>query len=155
MSSADTLRVALVPGWPLDWRRRVGRIGLRYPESADARIEGSLSLPGDMAKPSQVYRFADFEADVRLRQLRKHGTKLKLQGQPVEMLLRLLESPGEVITREQMQRKLWPVDTFVDFEHSLNTSIKKFGKRSTIRRLNHGTLRRCLAWAIDLSRQSR
>jgi TolB-like protein/DNA-binding winged helix-turn-helix (wHTH) protein/Tfp pilus assembly protein PilF len=78
-----------------------------------------------MAKPSQVYRFADFEADVRLRQLRKHGTRLKLQGQPFEMLLMLLESPGEVITREEMQRKLWPVDTFVDFEHSLNTSIKK------------------------------
>lgn len=125
MSSADTLRVELVPGWPLDWRRRVGRIGLWHPESADARIEGSLSLPGDMAKPSRVYRFADFEADVRSRQLRKHGTKLKLQGQPFEMLLMLLESPGEVITREQMQRKLWPVDTFVDFEHSLNTSIKK------------------------------
>ena len=85
----------------------------------------SLTLPGDMAKPSQLYRFADFEADVRARQLRKHGSKIKLQGQPFEMLLMLLESPGEVITREQMQQKLWPVDTFVDFEHSLNTSIKK------------------------------
>jgi TolB-like protein/DNA-binding winged helix-turn-helix (wHTH) protein len=125
MSSADTFRVALVPGWPLDRRRSVDRIGLWHPESADASIGGSLSLPGDMAKPSQVYRFADFEAEVRSRQLRKHGTKLKLQGQPFEMLLMLLESPGEVVTRDQMQKKLWPVDTFVDFEHSLNTSIKK------------------------------
>ncbi|HXN71205.1 MAG TPA: tetratricopeptide repeat protein [Candidatus Acidoferrales bacterium] len=117
--------MALVSGWPLEWRQSAGRLAVWHPESADARIEVSLSLPGDMAKSSQIYRFADFEADVRARQLRKHGTKLKLQGQPFEMLLMLLESPGEVITREQMQRKLWPVDTFVDFEHSLNTSVKK------------------------------
>src|ERR1700735_115908 len=125
MSTADTFRTAFVSGWPLQWPRTDERAVVWYPQSTDARIEGSLSLPGDMAKPSQIYRFADFEADVRARQLRKHGTKLKLQGQPFEMLLMLLESPGEVITREQMQQKLWPVDTFVDFEHSLNTSIKK------------------------------
>ena len=125
MSTADTFRIALVSGWPLDWVRPDERLAVWHPQSADARIEVSLSLPGDMAKPSQIYRFADFEADVRARQLRKHGAKLRLQGQPFEMLLMLLESPGEVITREQMQQKLWPVDTFVDFEHSLNTSIKK------------------------------
>src|ERR1700733_7785952 len=125
MSTAGTFRMALVSGWPLEWRQRVERLAVWHPESADARIEVSLSLPGDMAKSSQIYRFADFEADVRARQLRKHGSKIKLQGQPFEMLLMLLESPGEVITREQMQQKLWPVDTFVDFEHSLNPSIKK------------------------------
>src|SRR6202046_5696076 len=125
MSTADTFRTAFVSDWPLQGPRTDERAVVWYPQSTDARIEGSLSLPGDMAKPSQIYRFADFEADVRARQLRKHGTKLKLQGQPFEMLLMLLESPGEVITREQMQQKLWPVDTFVDFEHSLNTSIKK------------------------------
>jgi TolB-like protein/tetratricopeptide (TPR) repeat protein/DNA-binding winged helix-turn-helix (wHTH) protein len=125
MSTAGTFRIALVSGWPLDWPRGDERLAVWHPQSADARIEVSLSLPGDMAKSSQIYRFADFEADVRARQLRKHGAKLRLQGQPFEMLLMLLESPGEVITREQMQQKLWPVDTFVDFEHSLNTSIKK------------------------------
>ena len=125
MSTADTFRAAFLSSWPLEWLRRDERAVVWHPQSADARIKGSLGLPGDMAKPSQIYRFADFEADVRARQLRKHGTKLKLQGQPFEMLLMLLESPGEVITREQMQQKLWPVDTFVDFEHSLNTSIKK------------------------------
>src|SRR6202046_3942401 len=125
MSTADTFRIALVSGWPLDWVRPSEPLAVWHPQSADARIEVSLSLPGDMAKSSQIYRFADFEADVRARQLRKHGAKLRLQGQPFEMLLMLLESPGEVITREQMQRKLWPVDTFVDFEHSLNTSVKK------------------------------
>jgi TolB-like protein/DNA-binding winged helix-turn-helix (wHTH) protein/tetratricopeptide (TPR) repeat protein len=125
MSTVDTFRIAFVSGWPLQWPRGDERVVVWHPQSADARIEGSLGLPGDMAKPSQIYRFGDFEADVRARQLRKHGTKLRLQGQPFEMLLMLLESPGEVITREQMQQKLWPVDTFVDFEHSLNTSIKK------------------------------
>lgn len=78
-----------------------------------------------MAKPSTIYRFADFEVDVRARQLRKHGTKLKLHGQPFEMLLMLLDPAGEVVSREQMQEKLWPADTFVDFEHSLNTAIKR------------------------------
>jgi TolB-like protein/DNA-binding winged helix-turn-helix (wHTH) protein/Tfp pilus assembly protein PilF len=78
-----------------------------------------------MAKPTQIYRFADFEVDVRARQLRKHGTKIKLHGQPFQMLLMLLEPAGEVVSREQMQEKLWPADTFVDFEHSLNTSIKR------------------------------
>ena len=78
-----------------------------------------------MAKPSKIYRFADFEVDVRARQLRKHGTKLKLHGQPFEMLLMLLEPAGEVVSREQMQEMLWPADTFVDFEHSLNTAIKR------------------------------
>jgi TolB-like protein/DNA-binding winged helix-turn-helix (wHTH) protein/tetratricopeptide (TPR) repeat protein len=125
MSTADTFRVALVSGWPLDWRRRVDPAVVWHPDSADASIGGSLGLPGDMAKPSQIYRFADFEADVRARQLRKHGSKLKLQGQPFDMLLMLLESPGQVVTREEMQQKLWPADTFVDFEHSLNTSIRK------------------------------
>src|ERR1700691_3454118 len=125
MSTADTIRISLVSGWPLDWLRCSEPLAVWHPESADARIMGSLTLPGEMAKPSQIYRFADFEADVRSRQVRKHGSKIKLQGQPFEMLLMLLESPGEVITREQMQQKLWPVDTFVDFEHSLNTSIKK------------------------------
>src|ERR1700691_1745935 len=125
MSTADTIRISLVSGWPLDWLRCGEPLAVWHPESADARIVGSLTLPGDMAKPSQLYRFADFEADVRARQVRKHGSKIKLQGQPFEMLLMLLETPGEVITREQMQQKLWPVDTFVDFEHSLNTSIKK------------------------------
>ena len=59
------------------------------------------------------------------RQLRKHGVKVKLHGQPFQILLLLLERPGEVVTREEMREKLWAGDTFVDFEHSLNTAIKK------------------------------
>ena len=71
-----------------------------------------------------IYRFGAFEVDPRARQLRKHGVRLKLYGQSFEILLMLLERPGEVVTREQMQKRIWAEDTFVDFEHSLNTAIK-------------------------------
>jgi TolB-like protein/DNA-binding winged helix-turn-helix (wHTH) protein/tetratricopeptide (TPR) repeat protein len=73
---------------------------------------------------SPSYRFGAFEVDPRARQLRKHGVRLKLFGQSFEILLMLIEKPGEVITREQMRKRIWAEDTFVDFEHSLNTAIK-------------------------------
>ncbi|HJZ66471.1 MAG TPA: winged helix-turn-helix domain-containing protein [Candidatus Acidoferrum sp.] len=58
-------------------------------------------------------------------ELRKQGQKLKLQEQPFQVLAALLERPGEVVTREELRRKLWPSDTFVDFDHSLNAAIKR------------------------------
>ncbi|HVA17740.1 MAG TPA: winged helix-turn-helix domain-containing protein, partial [Candidatus Dormibacteraeota bacterium] len=61
----------------------------------------------------------------RARTIHKHGVRIKLHGQPFEILLLLLERPGEVITREELQAKLWPADTFVDFEHGVNTAVKK------------------------------
>ena len=73
---------------------------------------------------SSRYRFGAFEVDPHARQLRKHGVRLKLYGQSFEILLMLLEQPGEVVTREQMRKRIWPEGTFVDFEHSLNTAIK-------------------------------
>jgi TolB-like protein/DNA-binding winged helix-turn-helix (wHTH) protein/Tfp pilus assembly protein PilF len=69
--------------------------------------------------------FAEFELDVAGHQLRKSGEKIKLQEQPFQVLQLLLERPGEVVTREQLRQKLWPADTFVDFDHSLNTAVKK------------------------------
>lgn len=72
-----------------------------------------------------VLRFGVFEANVPARELRKHGTQVRLRGQPFCILSMLLESPGEVVTRDEMRQKLWPADTFVDFEHSLNSAIKK------------------------------
>ena len=74
---------------------------------------------------SQVLRFGVFEANVQARELRKHGTRVRLRGQPFYILSMLLEKPGEVVTRDEMRQKLWPADTFVDFEHSLNSAIKK------------------------------
>ena len=70
-------------------------------------------------------RFGPFELDTSSGELFKLGHKLSLHGQPIEVLSILLERPGEVITREELCKRLWPQDTFVDFEHSLNTAIKK------------------------------
>ena len=71
------------------------------------------------------YRFDDFEADLRAAELRKSGTRLKLQLQPFQVLVALLERPKEVVTREDLRQRLWPEDTFVDFDHSLNTAMVK------------------------------
>jgi cholera toxin transcriptional activator len=76
-------------------------------------------------KSSRVARFGLFELDLSAGELRKSGVKLRLQGQPFQVLALLLEHAGEVVTREELQQKLWPSDTFVDFDHSLNTAINK------------------------------
>jgi DNA-binding winged helix-turn-helix (wHTH) protein len=76
-------------------------------------------------RSANVVRFEVFEVDLRAQELYKAGRKVKLQVQPFQVLAMLLEQPGEVVTREEMQKRLWPADTFVDFDHSLNTAIKK------------------------------
>jgi DNA-binding winged helix-turn-helix (wHTH) protein len=73
---------------------------------------------------SQVIRFATFEVDLQAQELRKGGLRLKLTGQPFQVLAILLEQPGSVVTREELQKRLWP-DTFVDVDHNLNTAINK------------------------------
>jgi len=70
-------------------------------------------------------RFGDFEFDSRARQLRKHGHTIRLHGQPLEILGLLLERPAQVVLREELRARLWPQDTFVDFEHSLNAAVNK------------------------------
>jgi cholera toxin transcriptional activator len=74
---------------------------------------------------SRIARFGVFELDLSAGELRKSGVKMRLQGQPFQVLALLLERAGEVVTREELQQKLWPSDTFVDFDHSLNTAINK------------------------------
>lgn len=74
---------------------------------------------------SKLARFGVFELDLAAGELRKNGVKLRLQGQPFQVLALLLERAGEVVTRDELQRRLWPSDTFVDFDHSLNTAINK------------------------------
>ena len=71
------------------------------------------------------YKFDDFEADLRAAELRRGGTRLKLQLQPFQVLVALLERPKEVVTREELRQRLWPEDTFVDFDHGLNTAMVK------------------------------
>jgi Tol biopolymer transport system component/DNA-binding winged helix-turn-helix (wHTH) protein len=74
---------------------------------------------------SSRLRFGPFEADLHTHELWKHGTRLKLSGQPFEILSILLAAPGQLVTREQLRSQLWPSDTFVDFDHSLNAAINK------------------------------
>lgn len=71
------------------------------------------------------YKFDQFEADVNAAELRRNGARLKLQMQPFQVLVALLERPKEVVTREELRLRLWPQDTFVDFDHGLNTAMTK------------------------------
>lgn len=72
---------------------------------------------------ARVLRFDAFELDLRAGELRKAGARLRLQGQPIQVLAILLQSPGRLVTREELRAQLWPSDTFVDFDHSLNNAI--------------------------------
>jgi TolB-like protein/DNA-binding winged helix-turn-helix (wHTH) protein/Tfp pilus assembly protein PilF len=76
-------------------------------------------------EPRQVVRFGIFDLDVRAHSLHKSGIRIKLQGQPFDILVLLISRRGEVVTREELQRNLWPADTFVDFEHSVNTAVMR------------------------------
>ena len=126
MSSVGIFRLTLAPGW------RARQESDFMPEEhcwlvhpPDARIAHPLDFPGETATLPHIFRFGEFEVDVRARQLRKQGAKIRLPGQPFQVLVMLLEAPGQVVTRQDIQQKLWPADTFVDFEQSLNTSVKK------------------------------
>ena len=75
--------------------------------------------------PANSVRFGVYEFDLRSGELRKHGIRIKLQEQPCQILAILLEHRGEMVTREELHRRLWPSDTFVDFDHSLNTAVMR------------------------------
>jgi DNA-binding winged helix-turn-helix (wHTH) protein/Tol biopolymer transport system component len=76
-------------------------------------------------KTGQIWRFGVFEVDTRREELRRSGTPIKLREQSFRILIYLLEHPDEIVTREELRRVLWPSDTFVDFDHSLNTAVMK------------------------------
>ena len=75
--------------------------------------------------PGPLIRFGAFEADLRAGELRKHGLKLKLQEQPFRILAMLLQRPGQVVTRDDLRKKLWDGDTFVDFDSGLNKAMNR------------------------------
>src|SRR5215475_12969921 len=77
------------------------------------------------APSAHTVRFGLFELDVQAGELRKRGVKVPLQGIPVQILSILLESPGRTVTREDLRARLWPADTFVDFDHSLHNAIAR------------------------------
>jgi cholera toxin transcriptional activator len=74
---------------------------------------------------ARVVRFGIFELNLTAAELRKSGVRIRLQEQPFQVLSLLLQRPGEVVTREELRQQLWPADTFVDFDHSLNTAVNK------------------------------
>src|SRR4051812_16000767 len=76
-------------------------------------------------EPSQRVRFDPYEADLRTHELWNRGTRLKLSGQPFQILEVMLSRPGDLITREELREKLWPEHTFVDFKHGLNAAVNK------------------------------
>ena len=80
----------------------------------------------ELANQNRLYRFGTYELDAGTGELRKDGkSRPRLQGQILEVLLHLLDRPGEVVTREELRLRLWPADTFVDYDHSLNTAVNK------------------------------
>ena len=80
---------------------------------------------GSPQQPARIFRFGQFELSEREGELRKNGVRIKLQEQPFRVLLELVANAGKVVSRKDLQQKLWPADTFVDFDVGLNTAIRK------------------------------
>src|SRR5436190_20064082 len=80
---------------------------------------------GQLADPHQILRFGSFEVDVTSGELRRQGLRIRLQDQPFRLLVLLLDHAGDVVTRDKVRETLWPADTHVDFDHSLNTAVRK------------------------------
>lgn len=98
--------------------------------AADSRAAARGYTPGEpiiamAVPPAARYRFGVFDVDPRSGELRKQGIRLRLRGRPFELLTLLLERAGEVVTREELRERLWAADTFVDFDHGVNTSVNK------------------------------
>ena len=74
---------------------------------------------------SNTVRFGPFELDRRTAELRRKGTRIRLEGQPIQILLLLLDRPGELVTQEEIRKKLWPDGTVVEYEHSIKTALRK------------------------------
>ncbi len=87
------------------------------------RTLSGVAVKANLVPPT--FRFGVFELDPSAGELRKQGMKIRLQDQPVEILAMLLQHPGEIVSREELQKKLWPADTFVDFEQGLNNAMKR------------------------------
>src|SRR4030095_8487251 len=86
-------------------------------------VSSRMSASGN--HPSNVVQFGVFELNRRAGELRKHGTRIRLQPKPMQILCALLERPGEIVTRDELKARLWPDDTFVDFESGLNTAVNR------------------------------
>src|SRR5215475_2795309 len=117
-----------------DWSRKLRRrqvaicsgcVPLQLTVALQYTSPTEQDLPVDQPTPKAIFSFGRFEIDTERGELRKDGVKIKLQTQPLQLLLVLLDRPGSVVTREELRRKLWPDDTFVDFDHGLNAAVKR------------------------------
>jgi hypothetical protein len=102
-------------------------------------------------KVRRVIHFGEFELDGFAGELRRQGTKLRLQDQPLQILQILIQRPGDIVSREELQKKIWPCDTFVDFDHGINNAIKRL--REALVTL-HVLSKLCHAAAIASSERS-
>src|ERR1035441_1741014 len=108
----------------------VGPEDVRTPGVNYGRAVMPMSSPSSDPTPSsdkesRLLRFGVFEVDLAAGELRKNGRRIRLQEQPFQVLAALLENAGRVVTREDLRQKTWPADTFVDFDHSLNTAVDR------------------------------
>src|ERR1700749_3697724 len=107
------------------------RVGMACePSSGGGRLDSSsvlygLGCPGVQTHPGTVYRFGPFEVNAASGELLKNGRPVRLQEQPLRLLVVLLETPGEVVSREELRIRLWTGDTFVDFDGSLKVAVRK------------------------------
>lgn len=83
------------------------------------------SLPDNQQNGHRSFRVGAFEVDLKAGELRRNGSRIRLQEQPLQILTMLLERPGEVVSREELRNRLWPADTYVDFDHSLNAAVRR------------------------------
>ena len=102
---------------------RHGDMGNRSARALNSDSLGKQNGSGEAN--ARTLRFGVFELDLRAGELRRNGMKVKLQEQPFQVLAQLLERPGDVVTRDELRNRLWPADTFVDFDHSLNAAIRR------------------------------
>jgi DNA-binding winged helix-turn-helix (wHTH) protein len=120
------LNIVLISSQETD-RLRVG--GCDISATGDARLlcetSGVLAMGRVQPSDDKTIQFGVFEVNLRAGELRKRGIKIKLQEQPLQILQILLDNPGTVVTREELQQKIWPADTFVDFDHGLNNAIRR------------------------------
>ena len=92
----------------------------------NARLSTGVGvLVADLHRLGPTISFAVFTADLHSEELRKNGVKVRLERQPFQVLAVLLEHPHELVTREELRKWVWPQDTFVDFDHALNTAVAK------------------------------
>ncbi len=113
-------------GFLVTWGKTTGIYVCTILLGSDAMAEQyAFRVRDRLPPPNGLIRFANFEVDVPAGELRKNGVKIKLHTQPFEVLTALLLRHGQVVTREELQQKLWAQDTFVDFEQGLNKAINK------------------------------